>query len=178
MLEGRVIDEADEYGRYRPMWQASSGSPTITNNELVLPAGDTTAQEVDAASDHTVGYWEFDYQFASPPADNFNFAWWKFVDDGNNFLRLLIRDEGFVELKGQQNGSSVFSQTTDNTAFVDGNGHTVRIERDSGGNFEVFLDGSSQITASNTYVPSPTRTALRNEIGVDWTISEIRSGYL
>jgi len=133
---------------FRPSWATESGSPSASDGVLVLPSS-TTVQSVSTFSDFTVGTWEFDFKWANTTATQY---------DRNYIMKLSGEDTGY-RARANNDGSmcnldevSTGTPTTiiDNTWAEDTDWHTLKTTRDSDGNFELFLDGASKGTATDT----------------------------
>lgn len=143
--------------RYRPSWFKASGSVTKTGAAWDLDDESTTGNAVrlQTPSDLDDGNWELTFQFndATPTA---GFLGFKFVkQDGNDYLRIRIKSGGGVELEKEVGGTL--------TGLVSGSWpndtteHTVSVERDttaSPTSYELFVNGSSQGTVTDSYDPT------------------------
>jgi len=136
------------WGKDRPKWTIESGSPSASGGVLVLPQS-STVQTVSTPSDFTVGAWELDFKWANTTSTQWDRNW---------FMRLAGEATGYW-MRANNDGSAcdIIETTTgthtviiDNTWTADTSWHTLKATRDSAGNFELFLDGVSKGTTTDT----------------------------
>jgi len=165
LTDRRVTVEAfrcKEQSNFRPEWTTESGSPSASGGELVLPAGDTTVQIVDAPSSFDTGTWEVDllehtastgavvFRLIFQDADNWWSGWWRLYEG----YQKLVKDDAGTVTAVIDTGTGVIAD--------DGTYHTYKYTRDSDGNWEMFQDGSSLGTATDTFLPTANKLRFRN----------------
>lgn len=158
-------------GRTRPVWETESGSPSATNQQLELSAGDTTEQNVSTPTGFTTGSWEFDFKAEADPTSN-NFVLQGIREDANNkAVRLAIGQDGTLLLEKEQSGA--FTTIVSGSWGDDLNTHTLKITRDSFGAQELFNDGASQGTGTDTFLPTPKLLFLRQILNAPVNIDNL-----
>lgn len=147
-------------GMYRPEWKAESGSPSASSGKLQLSAGGTTSQTVSTPSNLTTGSFELKFQFNSDPT---NGAFHHSFICSNNSLSASVSTDAGYEMRPVHDGSYYLTLRDNGTATNlisstwadDLNQHTITSTRDEDSNFELFLDGTSQgTTTDSTYTTS------------------------
>lgn len=142
-------------GIYRPAWQVESGSVSASNGELVIPAGDTTTQNATTPSRMTVGAWSWDFYFASTPGSgghtksilcqDVNLTAFGGSNNCYHFAAVANGDYAFKRTDGGTNTSLISASWAADTAT-----YTPKITRTEDGDFELFKNGTSQGTATDT----------------------------
>jgi len=156
----------------RPVWTINSGSPSVSDGILELPDGYSTTQQISTPSTFDTGTWEFKWKGSSGITDEaFEFRF--LYHDGNNYRRILIT-KLVIQLSGYKEGSfgSLGAYAVN---LWDDDWHVLKVTRDTDGHYEVFLDGSSIITATETWLPpSPYYIQLRNKANSNCYIDYIK----
>jgi len=138
----------------RPEYVTVSGSPSASGGKMVLAAGDVTEQAVSCLSTFMVGTWEIDFAFAaSPTAGYFAFrlissASVVYADPSNNGYTVNVFYTGDFVLGRIDAGAGVTliaGTWTVGTATV-----AIKVTRTAAGAFELFRDGVSQGTVTDT----------------------------
>lgn len=145
---------AGEIGQYfRPEWETDSGSPSASSSALQLSAGDTTLQATKHGYPGTLPvFFESDIIFGSDPTSNSAALAFAINDDditGFNYddcYSVRINNDGSIDLR-KEVGNSETNLITGST-FTLTDSHTVKVER-AGKTWELFVDGTSQGTASD-----------------------------
>lgn len=156
---------------FRPEWTTESGSPSASNKQLVMPAGNTTLQKVTAPSNASEG--TFECQFTVTAATTTGGLALQFIyADANNSWRIRVVYNGTYALTKKVGGTEtdVVSSTWPNDTAQ----HTAKFTRDSGGNFELFLDGISKGTATDTFLPSAIDVALGHSLDSEVHIDSLK----
>lgn len=155
-------------GRYRPEWTAENGSPGADNGSLALPAGDTTMQMVSLASTFVTGEWVFDQWFSTSPSTNAT-AWTLFSQSKTISRNRLIPGYFIALLNGSDFNFYKEDSSNTTTKLIDASRSsgettqaTFRTTRDNNGNWEIFEDGTSNGTATDTTYTSGKWTAIGN----------------
>lgn len=136
--------------KFRPEWSVVSGTPTVSNGRLYL---DNDSQ-LQIPSDFAVGTWRFKFEWTDSAAADTSQCRIKFMyvdaDNAYYFQTDAVLSSSHNGLKKIVGGS-----ITDLIMFgVDLGEHTIKITRDSSGNFEIFYDGASQGTTTDTDITS------------------------
>jgi hypothetical protein len=135
---------------YRPEW-SQLGSPSVSGGVLSLSAGDSTPQGVNLSTDVSVGEWSFEFEFSSDPTASG--LYYRIIrQDGNNQIRVEVFNDGNIKIQKVDGGT--ISTLISGTWGSDTSTHTLRATRDQRGNMELFLDGTSQGTATDSFLPS------------------------
>lgn len=147
-------------GRYRPEWTTAQGNVDVTGGVLEWSQSVDGRSEIRTSSKFTVGLWEVDFHYTTlgNSGDQVILGLMDEVPDVNTSgepvsegYQTNIADNGNYSLKELSSGTStdVISASwgggSGNT-----NSHTCKITRDEYGSFELFEDGSSKGTATNT----------------------------
>lgn len=158
-------------GYVRPRWRSAGGSPTVSNGELVLPPGDTTTQIAVAENIALeTGTWEFDFQFSSTPGFSHRFDFIR--EDGSNVWFIESQSGGGFVLKKYEAGA--LNTVISGSWSPDTSPKTCKVTRDESGNWELFVNGTSQGTATDTFLPDGQRIRVVNQNTSELTVSEIR----
>lgn len=137
-------------GVYRPRWNVDSGSPSASNQQLELPDGSTTPQVVSTPSTFTTGSWKTDFQVASSTSSGVTEFWIMSQEaqtTPNNAYRTRATNDGTYDTRKRSGGTDttlITGSWPNDTAT-----HTSTTTRGSHGEFELFLDGTSQGTATD-----------------------------
>lgn len=143
-------------GVYRPEWTTQSGSPSASNGVLSLSAGDTTQQSILTPSEFTAGTWETDYKFTNTPSSG---GICMVIMAQSTSLDGVGRPNncyfGYNHFNGDyhlylNNGGSATNIITTISLGVPESFATMKISRTTRGNFELFHNGTSQGTATDT----------------------------
>lgn len=143
-------------GMYRPEWTVSISGPQATNQRLQHDVSNGNGQ-VFTKSKFYIGSMQCDFQWhTTPGSDNDTLSVYPVMegDTGSGTptgVRLIVQDAGDYRLFNQNAGSDIISSSWS----PDQNAHTAEVTRDPYGNWELLLDGSSQGTGSDTYLPDP-----------------------
>jgi hypothetical protein len=163
-VEGNYVsDNGVIPARIRPDWDGG----TVTGGAYRLSNGAYT----DALSKHDTGSWEIDWQFVSDPTSGYLFIEFLLQDSSNRY-EVLVGNGGTHQVKKHQGGSNI--GIVSGSHPDDTNLHTTRVTRDSDGNWELFLDGSSQGTATDTFLPDVNFFRIESSLNADVDIHEIR----
>ena len=166
-------------GRYRPEWNATvndSGSVSATNGRVEF--SEAGPEEVTGAisvpSDFTTGSFQSDVNWVTRGSgdDNFTVQYisdsYKVPGDSNQYpdngVLTQTTDTGTPSLVKSESGSGagIVSST------VTSDSYTESFTRDSYGNYEYIIDGASQGTTTDTFLPedpSYVQVALRGSSG-------------
>lgn len=149
-------------GRYRPEWNLPEAGSWNTGNGEIEYVSETSDLMVYRAAlrvnvGQTIGSWKVDIKqvgSGSSPAFSIFGEYGGGSDDirdasSNLFLGFMPKDGS--EIRKYVGGSITLISSS--TVSADENYHTRKINRDSYGNFEHFYDGTSQGTATDTFLP-------------------------
>jgi len=142
---------------FRPEWTTESGSPSASGGVLVLTAGDTTVQQVSIPTTFFAGAWEVEVQKqASGTTSLVNVLdWWA---GGNEKYGLQWTNADNYKLQDIVDAVAIISAThAEDTSW-----HTCKATRDSSSNWEIFFDGVSDGTATDSTTTSIDEFAHRN----------------
>ncbi|WP_276301104.1 hypothetical protein [Halorussus lipolyticus] len=168
---------SDEPGRVyagveRPIWKTGDGSPSVSNGALEMPAADTTNQFVVATPYRfEVGTYEFTFQFSSTPSTGrvrFEFL----TETAAKWVQIIVDPDGTLRL--ERNDGTGKTTIISGSWNGDTNQHTAKATRDESGNYELFVDGTSQGTASDTYLPNAKRVRLINTSDATVSIDRVK----
>jgi len=134
---------------FRPSWTTESGSPSASGGVLVLTAGDTTAQGISTPTTFFVGTWEVDIQKqADGTTSGVDVIDW--VSGGSKKYIIGWNYDGAYNLRDIVDTVNIISAThAEDTAW-----HTCKATRDSSSNWELFFDGVSDGTATDSTTTS------------------------
>lgn len=143
-------------GRYRPDWNTVEGSPSASSEELNFSGSNSVADALLVSSNFTVG--SFSFNFRQTNAGD-PLRVWIFSSSFNGYTRGgsggIARpvDSYFVAteqsaLSKDDSGSKTNLVT--GTSISDTNNHSESVTRNSYGDFEFFVDSTSQGTATDT----------------------------
>lgn len=142
---------------FRPEWYTESGSPSATGGELVLPAGDTTNQTISILTTFFVGTWEVDEQKQGDgTTGNTRACEWRLNGD-TKYSFLWRYDDAHMVYDSVDSTSIVSATHAEDTAW-----HTRKCTRDSVGNWEIFFDGASDGTTTDTTTTSTDELRISN----------------
>ena len=128
-------------------WVTISGSPAVSGG--MISVGANVEFEISKPSDIIEGIWEFDYQYPNgAPTSNAIRLLTQWVSAGNYYY--LDRASHVTRRRfGRFVSSSELELITSSLAF-DTDWHTLKLRRDSSGNFELFEDDVSLGTIADT----------------------------
>jgi len=160
--------------RFRPEWTIESGSPSVLEGKLVLPAGDVTAQIVSTPCTFTTGTWRWRWRFTTTPSAGSLWPWFIFESPANRWNWEAGCLAGYTHYRITKEVDGVTTAVITSTWTPDNAEHTTTITRDTDGNWELFLDGISKGTATDTWLPAlPKRTQIRNVANQEVSFAEI-----
>jgi len=137
------------FQKFRPEWDTVSGTPEVSNGRLFFD----NSLEMQVPSDFVVGAWQFKFEWSesSDTDESYCFIRFMYVDDDNTYFLKL---DAFVSAETRNGlGKIVNGVGSGLLSFaIDLGEHTIKITRDSDGNFEVFYDGVSKGTATDTNI--------------------------
>jgi len=173
-------DQSDFTNPSRPEYTIDQGSPSAANQRLEFP-GDgnqhllfATLSELDDVT------WEFD---VTPEGGSFglmkayvvaldtNFSDGRTQSPDNGYI-VRFRDNGNFKLARREGGNQ--DNIIDTTFSPDTNTHTVKVTRDSSGNFELFLDDSLKGTATDTTHTTNSFTGFNHGASVGLNVDNFR----
>ncbi|ELY39894.1 hypothetical protein [Natronorubrum tibetense] len=131
-------------------WDVLAGDPIVSNNSLTLPGDATSGIETPAPT--TAGTWSFEFQFQTISDGTGAFTPNIIREDTDNRWRISVIENGGLELRYDEGGST--STVVSSTWPVDTDPHTVSAVHDGDGNWELFFDGVSEGTETETFMPS------------------------
>lgn len=141
----------------RPEWTIEYSDPAVSGGVLTLDgaSGAATNDGVSTPSTFTEGTWEWDAKASNTSGTRYlknNFIY----EDADNNLRVNFRPGGTPgnEVDLIKTDAGVASTLITGSWTADTNWHTIKATRDTSGNFELFFDGVSQGTATDTFLPS------------------------
>lgn len=161
-------------GRYRPVWNNTSGAVTAQNTRAEFSNGDSTIARINTPSSFNTGSWEWAVEVTSAPGTG-GVELGAFSDSLD-----LLAGNGIainVTSNGNYNLLEVVSGNPD--TFIDapsisyGSEIVYRLNRDSYGNFEVFTDGTSDGTATNTFTPEAIYSGIQSRADVDVYVNNL-----
>jgi hypothetical protein len=151
------------FQNFRPGWTQVSGTTTCTGGQVVL---DQTSEEINISTTFMVGTWELDFKFSEIGTGG---TWYSFyldfiaIDSSNSYYLLAAPDTDAGEnwYRMYKRIASTDTAIIAGTWTPDINLHTSKVTRDGSGNFEIFLDGTSKGTVTNTEITSSSLLRLR-----------------
>lgn len=143
-------------GMYRPEWTTVSGMPSATSGYLSLPSDGTTEQIVETQTRFEIGEWKYDARFVSNPSGTFGFYRHEplLLDASNDWFIDKVGDSASVNFKLGKNESGTTTKVISGSWTNDSNWHTDRLTRSPYADWELFHDGTSQGTATDSYMPN------------------------
>jgi hypothetical protein len=153
--------------RINPSYTVTGGI-SLDDRSAIFPSG-TSSLSTD--SSFSTGEWRTSIEpQASPTSGGFIFE--LISDDADNIIRLFLSDGGVIKLeKVDTNGATLLTSGSWNNST--GVTTSIRVTRDINGNFELFTDDVSQGTASDSFLPSPSRIQLLNTLDAEVKIGEV-----
>jgi len=134
---------------FRPEWTTESGSPSASEGMLVLTAGDVTVQRISIPSTFFVGAWESDVRYTASPGTG---GLWPigFYLNGSLKYHHAWKYSDTHYLYDQVDGVRIIAHAH----AVDTAWHTMKLTRDSDGNWETFFDGAACGSTTDTTTTS------------------------
>lgn len=163
-------------GRFRPRWGIYSGSPSNSGGELVFPDGSTTTQLIQTKSQFQTGEWSMTFQATTTPTSGilvYGIMGSEPVGaSDSNVYYLNVGSDGAINLTKFENGSYV-GTVVSGSWTPDTAQHTVRVTRTAAGDWELFFDGTSQDTATDTFLPEVNKISLRSQFDSGVAVQEL-----
>ena len=140
------------FQHFRPEWTTVGGTPTASAGKLKL---DAAQEEVAAASTFAVGTWEWlvtkisgtGYNFMLGISQETTGITASLISSNCYNVRMVNSNTTFILSLGDGDSTSdIITSTWSN----DTNPHTFKMTRDGGSNFEIFEDGVSKGTITNS----------------------------
>jgi len=130
----------------RKQWSVTHGSASVTDKRLILDAS-ATYTIVRTSSTVTEGTWETKVKFENSAQFEF-----RIISDGTKRIHVKYQSGALkVEKYDGATTDTIISTSID---LEDGEYHTIKVTRDASGNYELFVDGDSKGTGSDSYLPS------------------------
>jgi len=137
--------------RYRPVWTQQAGSFEVVNGELKIPNGAADGSRITTPSSFAVGIWEFKHRFGATNTTGnsvlFGFMVQDVVYKADGYY-ILLNAGGMFVLRKYSAGEAI--DLLNISITPDTNQHVYKVARDNSGNFELFMDGESKGTVSDT----------------------------
>ena len=137
------------FQKFRPEWTVESGTVIAENGNMKLTTGDA---RVSCNSTIVTAAFVSKQKSDNCGSANMGILWdFIYLDDSNKYIVYFQ----FEAAEGNTDNFQLHSATSvliDSAWTVDLNWHEVKVTRDSDGNFELFLDGVSKGTVTNTDV--------------------------
>lgn len=150
----------------RPEWTVESGSPTVSNGTLSLPAGDTTVQTIRIPHSQNVGRWKFTFTINASVSTGGMYLGLR--DNGSDRLRLQLGGSYYGILEREGNTKIIDTSWTPDT-----NQHTIEMTRDMADGYELFFDGASDGTATDSSVQVWDELILKNAYDASVDVSYV-----
>lgn len=148
-------------GRYRPEWKIVSGSSLVSSGELVWDDSDGDNFFYATPSSFTVGSWQMDISISTSDSTDHGVALYLISSEAaigpSDAYSTCATDSSIYRLRKKDSGST--TTIISGSWSVDGAYHTSKTTRDSYGNWELFNDGVSEGTTTDTFLPE-TRYAM------------------
>ena len=140
--------------KFRPEWATGAGSPAASGGELVL----ALSASVTTPSTFVTGTWEWLVRHSATGGNN-AFKCYFLGENGDTSSYAYVHEHSgtivlWVTTDGNIISGGIVTQPTTNKAY--------KVTRDSSGNFEIFFDGVSKGTATNTRYTSSVEMRIRN----------------
>jgi len=138
------------FAYFRPEWTEVAAGWGASGGELVSSAN---GAEIGIPSEFTVGTWEWDEKTESTA--DVPYLWFRFMwVDANNAMQIRMYGNSGTNVVGLEkyvSGSrtGLISWDRDTTVM-----HTIKVTRDANGNWEIFDDGVSKGTTTDTSITS------------------------
>jgi hypothetical protein len=137
---------------YRPDWNVTTGNPSSSNGQLILPAGDGVNYTKLSGGLPRSGNWKMVFQFNSNPSSG-ELSFDLVKKDFSNKYRLNLAFSGYIELVKTKGGTDTRIINVDQWN-VDTNKHVVEVKRTLYDEWEVLFDGATVGTATDSFLPS------------------------
>ena len=148
----------DRFGKtFRPEWTVDATGWDATDTELLSSSDGAT---ISIPSTFNIGTWEYDAKIAAPSSVQIEFVMLLMWVDSDNYIRHAISTNNSthqVDLSKKVAGALSTLITHDNSSDTM---HTYKITRDGSGNFEIFDNGVSKGTATDTDISISNRLKL------------------
>jgi|Deesub1362A_J573_1020465.scaffolds.fasta_scaffold00348_79 hypothetical protein len=152
----------------RPAWTVTAG--LSINSGKLRATGSADGYFSNTFNGSNGGVWELKFQrVAVGGTDNYTLFAYFMYEDSSNYYVLYIQNKStspaVLLVKNQAGGgdTTLISFTWDS----DTNEHTLKLTRDSSGNWELFYDGVSKGTATDSWLPSnPTQFKITSGINL------------
>lgn len=168
---------------FYPEWKTIQGSPSATDGAMVLPSdgnrhiADAAVRQGDGTlqgyrfSQMMTGTWSWEYQWQSTPSSG-SVDLYPIRESGGDYWTVFVNSNGTINLNKGQDGS-FNGGLLSGSYTVDTNIHTVSATRsadiDGNGNtgWELFIDGVSQGTTTDSFAPEPNNRRIDYDSSTD-----------
>lgn len=145
----------------RPSWSISAGTGVTASGGKMIMEAET---EVTITGNLEVGEWTFWFSYAGSTSTNFSYFYFNYSDSNHH-----------GEIKNDADGNvTVFLKTGNGTGrdiiTATGDGHNgttegiFRLTRDASGNYELFIDETSEGTATDSSITATSSYKISNPI--------------
>lgn len=148
-----------------PTWTSQVGTWTVTSNQLQSTVSNS---RITVESTNAYGQWQAKITSHSDTA-SFASAYWDVIASSSsatyNGYQVEVRSTGTIALNKITSGSTVAFLIIGYGAITDGTQHTIILTRTSAGLFELFVDGVSKGTATDTTYTTSTHMQCKFQVG-------------
>ena len=158
-----------------PEWNVKSGSPSVANQQLILPTGNSTEQRVSVVSGITTATWEFKFKHNATPTTG-KIRFYIMYEDANNYYALVFdkSDNNLKLIKNQGGTESTLISTKYYGLYNPVLFQEIKITRNSYGDWELFVNNASKGTATDTWLPETKTIEISNTTDVTVYIDYIK----
>jgi len=153
---------ANEFAqKFRPGWQTDIGLIDVGGGAIGWDEAKDGDSRILCTPVQTTGTWELDFQFTTLGADGDH--WPRFIicwQDADNKVLLFVGDSQYEQFRLRKVDAGTGTDLLSPGWASDSAQHTSKVTRDADGNFEIFLDGSSKGTATDTFWPTENNTGI------------------
>lgn len=149
-------------GVYRPRWEIDQGSPSASNQQLEMPAGNTTAPVLITPSNIFTGSWSVDIRIVSSSTIDSVYLNYLLSDINNRYFYRADYDN---RLRLQKIENSSVTTLIEVSWDGDTSNHRYKVTKNSYNTHEAFYDGASKGTVTDSF--NPEAKYLRLASGID-----------
>jgi len=148
------------YQNFRPEWTEDIAGGTVTDGRLHWDEASDGDWRILCTPVQTEGTWELDFQYTTMGNDYDNLQLIPVWENADNDWNMLIQDDAGDSFNLNKDDGGTRTNVISTTWVCDTASHTVKVTRNAPDSWEIFLDGASEGTATDSYWPTENNTGI------------------